>query len=34
MFTVKRFNCWKKVNDGERCAFFTLPVSTATAEQR
>jgi len=23
IFTVKGFNCWKKVNDGERCAFFT-----------
>jgi len=22
-FIVKGFNCWKKVNDGERCAFFT-----------
>ena len=22
-FTVKGFNCWKKVNDGKRCAFFT-----------
>jgi len=22
-FTVKGFNCWKKVNDGERCAFLT-----------
>jgi hypothetical protein len=21
-FTVKGFNCWKKVNDGERCVFF------------
>ena len=20
-FIVKGFNCWKKVNDGERCAF-------------
>ena len=22
-FTIKGFNCWKKVNDGERCAFLT-----------
>ena len=22
-FTIKGFNCWKKINDGERCAFFT-----------
>ena len=21
-FTVKGFSCWKKVNDGEQCAFF------------
>ena len=23
IFTVKGFNCWKKVNDGEQCAFLT-----------
>jgi len=23
IFTVKEFNCWKKVNDGEQCAFLT-----------
>ena len=22
-FTIKGFNCWKKVNDGERCVFLT-----------
>jgi hypothetical protein len=32
-FTVKGFNYWKKVNDTERCAFLTLPVSTATTER-